>query len=300
MTSTPAPRSSAAVDLDAAAELLRCPLCARPLAPAGSALRCPERHTFDVSRQGCISLLGGAKAVSGDDDDMARAREAFLATGAYAPLRDAVAELAAGEESCGAGGAGSARDRVVLDIGAGTGYYLAGALGEMPGARGIALDTSPRALRVAARAHPRAIAATWDAFKPFPLADASVDAVLDVFAPRNPAEFARVLRPGGRLVVARPTPRHLAELREEVGAMVSIDPAKEERLARALDPFFTPITTREVTYALPLDPEQARALIGMTPSARHLDAASVSANAASVTVSVLVTAYAPREVSGGR
>lgn len=82
--------------------------------------------------------------------------------------------------------------------------------------------------------------------------------------------------------------------------MISIDPAKEERLARALDPFFTPVTTREVTYALPLDPEQARALIGMTPSAWHLDAASVSARAASVTVSVLVTAYAPREVSGGR
>jgi len=285
--------------LELAARLLRCPLCAERLAPAsGSALRCPARHTFDVSRHGYISLLGGARAVSGDDPDMARARERFLATGAYAPVRDAVAALAGG---------GRDEPEVVLDVGAGTGYYLAGTLERMPAAHGIALDTSVRSLRVAARAHPRAIAATWDAFRPFPLADGSVDAVLDVFAPRNPAEFHRVLRPGGRLVVARPTARHLAELRAEVAAMVPIDPAKEERLARALAPHVTAVTTREVEYELTLGAEQARDLIGMTPSARHLDVHALgrregggaageeaAGGGLAVTVSVLVTAYAPR------
>ncbi|MFJ5837307.1 hypothetical protein ACIQGO_11135 [Streptomyces shenzhenensis] len=54
--------------------------------------------------------------------------------------------------------------------------------------------------------------------------------VLNVFAPRNPAEFHRVLRPTGRLIVIRPTGRHLAELRGRLPAMVTIDPAKEQRL----------------------------------------------------------------------
>jgi len=279
--------------LELAARLLRCPLCAARLVPVSdSALRCPARHTFDRSRHGYVSLLGGARAVSGDDPDMARARERFLATGAYARIRDAVAALARGE---------GAASEVVLDVGAGTGYYLAGVLDGLPGACGIALDTSVRSLRVAARAHPRAIAATWDAFRPFPLADSTVDAVLDVFAPRNPAEFRRVLRPDGRLVVVRPTARHLAELREEVPGMVAIDPAKEERLTAALAPSFTAVVTREVEYELALDPAQARDLIGMTPSARHLDVAELGAGGTgqhrdrlTVTVSVLVTAYAPR------
>lgn len=267
-------------------ELLRCPLCAQGLVRVGAALRCPARHTFDVSRYGYVSLLGGAKAVSGDDADMARARERLLGSGAYDGLRERIVRLAAADPAA----------RTVLDIGAGTGHYLAGVLDALPASRGVALDTSVRSLRVAARAHERAIAATWDAFKPFPLADGTVDVVLDVFAPRNPPEFARVLAPTGRLIVARPTQRHLAELRAEVADMVRIDPAKEERLARALDPFFTPVVTERVEHEVALTPEQARDLIGMTPSARHVDPAALDGGAGglTVTLSVLVTAYARR------
>lgn len=276
--------------VQAACDLLRCPLCAGPLDAAGSALRCPERHTFDISRHGYVSLLGGSKAVSGDDADMARARERFLGSGAYEALRERIVALAV--EGIG----DDAHAPVVLDIGAGTGHYLAGVLDAMPRARGIALDTSVRSLRAAARGHERAVAATWDAFRPFPLADASVDVLLDVFSPRNPAEFRRVLRRDGRLIVARPTQRHLAELRAEVPAMVAIDPAKEQRLAAALEPHVREIRTELVETAIGLDAEQTRDLVGMTPSARHLDPAALAADGAglTVTLSVLVSAYAPR------
>lgn len=306
--------------LSGAPELLRCPVCGARVEVAGTTLRCPSRHTFDVSRHGYVSLLGGRRAVSGDDDEMARARERFLSTGAYAPLRDAVvgAALTARRLSSAAPGtagrtmpavraaaavdpplSAGTPDPVVLDVGAGTGYYLAGALDAVPTARGVALDTSVRALRVAARSHPRTLAATWDAFETFPVPAASVDVVLDVFSPRNPAEFARVLRPDGRLVVARPTVDHLAELRHAVPGMVAIDPAKEERLARALDPLFVPERTWTLERSIDLTPAQARDLIGMTPSARHLDVAALAGTGPSpehvvVTISVLVTAYAPR------
>lgn len=288
------PRSEPASDMPTlACALLRCPRCQGDLAPAGSALRCPARHTFDIARHGYISLLGGARARSGDDPEMARARERFLGSGAYEPVREAVTGLAVYDLAA----PGQQREPVVLDIGAGTGYYLAGVLEKLPEARGIALDTSVRSLREAARSHPRAVAAIWDAFEPFPIADADVDVVLDVFAPRNPPEFARVLRPDGRLVVARPTPGHLAELRQEVAGMVGIDPAKEERLARALDPWFTPESTTHVDYRVALDEQQARDLVAMTPSARHVDLEAVAGQAGAgleVTVSVLVTAYRAR------
>lgn len=264
-------------------EALRCPLCRDPLDLSERSLRCPSGHSFDLARSGHVSLLTGAPAISGDDDAMARARDSFLATGAYAPLRAEIAALAPG-------GAGS-----VLDIGGGTGYYLAGLLDELERARGLVVDTSVRALRFAAHAHERAAAAAWDVFSRFPLADGAADLVLDVFAPRNPSEFARVLSPGGHLLVVRPAADHLAELRAAVPGMVGLDPRKEERLHEALDPLFTTEQVREVRFEAEVSASAAQDLVAMTPSARHVGADSLARLVDGyVTVSVVASLHRRR------
>ena len=83
----------------------------------------------------------------------------------------------------------------IVDLGAGTGWYLARALERLRGTTGLALDVSKPALRRAARAHPSLAAVACDAWGPLPLRDGGVAAVLDIFAPRNAAEIARVLVP---------------------------------------------------------------------------------------------------------
>ncbi|MEU6587747.1 methyltransferase domain-containing protein [Streptomyces sp. NPDC046881] len=275
--------------LELSLDLLRCPTCrTHRLRPDLGALRCPAGHTFDIARHGYAGLLTGNRATSGDDAAMVRARDRFLSTGAYAPIRRVGARLAAGTVS---------ERAAVVDAGCGTGYYLAGVLDQLPGARGLGLDTSARALRSAARAHDRAAAVAWDVYRPFPLADGVADVVLDVFAPRNPAEFHRVLRPSGRLIVVRPTDRHLAELRGRVPAMVTIDPAKEQRLHRALNPFFEAVVTERIEYSATLSRQDALDLVAMTPSARHIGRAGLDDDGllpAQVTVSVLATAYRSR------
>ncbi|MFF9906965.1 putative RNA methyltransferase [Streptomyces olivaceus] len=269
-------------------DTLRCPVCGAALRPAQGALRCPTGHTFNIARQGYVSLLTGARALSGDDTAMVQARTRFLATGTYAPVSQVLTHLAA--ETVSTRG-------TVLDAGCGTGYYLAGVLDRLPTARGLGLDASVRALRSAARSHERAAAASWDVFRPFPLADQAVDVVLNVFAPRNPPEFHRVLRGSGRLIVVRPTQQHLAELRAHVPGMVTIDPDKERRLHRALGPFFEAAGTRRLEYTAELTRQEAVDLVGMTPSARHLgqeDLAGRGALPDRITVSVLATSYRPR------
>jgi len=275
--------------LELSLDLLRCPTCrARHLYPDHGALRCPVGHTFDIARHGYAGLLTGTRATSGDDAAMVRARGRFLSTGRYLPIRQAVARLTADAVS---------EQGTVVDVGCGTGYYLAGVLDPLPGARGLGLDTSLRALRSAARAHDRAAAVAWDVFRPFPLADGVADVVLNVFAPRNTAEFHRVLRPTGRLIVVRPTGRHLAELRGRLPSMVAVDPAKEQRLHRTLDPFFEAAVTEPVEYSATLTRPDALDLVAMTPSARHVSRADLDDDGLlpdQVTVSVLVTAYQPR------
>jgi 23S rRNA (guanine745-N1)-methyltransferase len=294
--------------LDLVLPLLCCPVCAAELSREGSALVCPERHTFDISRHGYVSLLGGTQARSGDDAPMVRARLDFLAAGHYEPIRAAIAELGrraiaeSAERARGASGSADAggasqAPSTVLEVGTGTGYHLAGVLDALPEARGLGLDSSVRALQSAAKAHPRLAAATWDVFRPFPIADGSVDLVLDVFSPRNPEEFHRVLGADGRLIVVRPGAGHLAELRAAVGGMVGIDPEKEERLHRALDPYFELAATERLEYTVSLSQDEARELVLMTPSAHHLGdgelAEATGPLPEEVTIAVLASAYRP-------
>jgi 23S rRNA (guanine745-N1)-methyltransferase len=221
---------------------------------------------------------------------MVRARQRLLGTGVYAPILAELVRLAA---------AVAPPPSTVLEAGCGTGYYLAGVMDTLPTARGLGLDSSAYALRAAARAHPRAAAIASDLFGPIPVASASVDLVLDVFAPRNPAEFRRVLLPDGTLVVTRPTDGHLAQLRRDLKRMVGIDPEKEERLRRTLDPYFEAIHTVSTEYTARLTPAEATDLVLMTPSARHMSSDDLESDTAGalpteVDISVLTTAYRPR------
>jgi 23S rRNA (guanine745-N1)-methyltransferase len=113
--------------------------------------------------------------------------------------------------------------------------------------------------------------------------------VLCVFAPRNGAEIARVLAPGGRLVVGAPTERHLAELVGPLG-LVSVDPRTRERLAGQLDPHLRPDGERTVVFAPWLDHAAVAALVGMGPSARHADPGATAAAIARLPEPVRATA----------
>ena len=319
--------------LDDVLPFLRCPICHNELALTRAALRCGSGHCFDIARQGYVSLLPAGRArAAGDTAEMVRARRDFLAAGHYAGLAQEVASLAAevtgrpasGELDEAAALAGreppgqpgrqppshqppgrqppSHQPRgcpaCVVDVGAGTGYYLAAVLDRLPGRYGIAADASKFALRLAARAHPRAAAVGCDAWRALPIADNAADLVLNTFAPRDGAELGRILRPAGHLIVVTPQPDHLAELTGQLG-LLSVDRRKDERLAGTLGQRFVPAGTRTYRAALALDHEAVTALVAMGPSARHLDRADLAArigklaDPAPITLAVTLSVFRP-------
>jgi 23S rRNA (guanine745-N1)-methyltransferase len=269
---------------------LRCPVCQDGLSELPGALGCAAGHRFDLARQGYVNLLGGRVPASPDTAEMVSARADVLTAGLFEPVADGLARTAGGL-ALTAGG-------LVVDVGAGTGYYLAAVLDRLPGHLGLALDVSTPALRRAARAHPRADAAAADAWHGLPLADGCADLLLNVFAPRNGAEFHRVLRPSGALLVVTPRPDHLAGLEPPV----AVDPAKAERLEVNLGPWFRLEGFAEYGYEVSLTRADAHRLVAMGPSARHLSPASLGQRLAALpdpvaaTVSVTLHHYSPRAV----
>ncbi len=134
---------------------------------------------------------------------------------------------------------------MVLDAGCGDGFYL-GALQRETGFRGHGIDISIPAVDAAARRYPECewVVANADRFVPY--ADQSFSIVLSITARMNPGEFRRVLRDGGRLLVAVPAPDDLIELRG----------SGRDRVAQTLERFahgFTPIHQRRVSTCADLD-----------------------------------------------
>jgi 23S rRNA (guanine745-N1)-methyltransferase len=243
------------------AELLQCPHCGQRLSPTPGALRCPQGHSHDIAREGYVTLLDGPVGrAAGDDAAMVAARVEIEQAGHLAPLTAAIVETALARASDD--------PSLILDLGAGTGSLLAEVVRESGGASGVATDVSRPACRRAARAHPSLATVRANVWSRIPLGDRTVDLALNAFAPRNGPELARVVRPGGTLLVATPAADHLRELRDL--HTLSIHPDKAAALRQGLEPWFEELAIRTVEWQLKLTAAEATDVLRMGPTARHL------------------------------
>lgn len=252
---------------------LTCPVCGDSLIVFDRVYTCPQRHSFDIAREGYVNLLVPRRKppeFPGDSLSMLRARRAFLERGHYLPLSDAVNDVAVGSL-----GGTAARPAAVADIGAGEGWYI-GRLAEYLAARGrtsvscYGVDIAKDATRLAAKRYRDVTFAVADVWARLPFGDGSMAVLLDIFAPRNVEEFSRVLAPGGTAVVVIPGESHLAELRAEL-PLIGMAPDKREQVEQRFSGVFRLRGEREIGYEMELAGDDLYHLVAMTPNARHID-----------------------------
>lgn len=275
---------------------LRCPNCFADLSPVDDRVYgCGRGHRFDRSRHGYLTLLPPrAPRTVGDDREMLAARAAVLGRGAYLPIAEELARTA-----FSADGPVSDRPRVA-DLGCGTGYYAERLSAARHEASFLVADRSPHAVRSALRAVPDATGVVLDIWRPLPLRDGVADVVLNVFAPRNPTEFARILRPGGRVVVVVPRADHLRELRSS-GLLLDVPAEKANAVTEQLAAAgLVGIGAVPMQYVLPTDSDTRAMLAGMGPSAHHADSLSGMPvdGSADVTIAVDVLSFGLASPSG--
>ena len=236
-----------------------CPKCMRPLVVGERGVAaCGSGHTFDRARDGYYNLLlSNAGGTHGDNREMLEARRRFLDTGAYLPLANKVAELVLLDFP---------ERGALLDIGCGEGYYTSivsarlREAGKCPDVHGF--DISKDGVRLTAKRDKSFSLAVASAYK-MPIADESFDVAMNVFSPLALEETVRILRHGGRFVMAIPDVNHLFGLKSALYAT----PYKNKPESPELKGLEL-IATERVHYTLKLrSAEEINALFMMTPYA---------------------------------
>ena len=254
-------------------QALNCPVCGASLdiSEDGRSLACTaqisnrnpngRRHLFDGGAGGYVPL-SPRHSGGGDSKEAVRARTSFLTHGYYTPAAAALTDLV--REF-------TPNDGQVLDAGCGEGYYsnrIAQA-----GYPTLGVDLSKFAVDAAAkaaRAHrlatgtpPATLYAVGSVFE-LPVRDQAFHTVTNVFAPCAPAEYARVLKEGGHLIVASAGERHLFGLKQ----LVYDDPYLNDprRDLPAEGDGLVHVATRNITFRITVEGRaHIAALFSMTP-----------------------------------
>lgn len=252
---------------------LRCPHCEAPLAlqqESAATYLCSQGHTFDQARQGYLTLLAPhATQNTADTLDMVVRRERFHRHDYYRPFAEEIVRLLTQHLNA------TLPHPLIADFGAGTGYYAQAITLAFESSECIALDLSKRALQRAKA--PRIAPIVADTWEPLPLKNAILDGAINIFAPRNPSEFARVLKAGAPLIVSTPTPNHLKEIRSAAD-LIKIgrqDHSKREDARLKLAPYFDYEGTTITEFQLSLSSKDVEDLVMMGPNAYHTNLADL-------------------------
>lgn len=237
--------------------IFRCPVCGEKLERTDNGYVCGKNHNFDLSKKGYVNLLLSGNMNSklpGDNKLMVNARRDFLQKDFYRPMADALCETVC-ENFDGS---------VLLDAGCGEGYYtdlVSQSLHKkFPDARIGGIDISKSACAYAARKCPAAEIAVASIFR-MPIADGGADLMMTLFAPCCEAEFRRIIRKDGIMIMVIPSPKHLWQLK----AAVYDDPYPNEPHDYSFEGFDF-LGKKEIAEKIVLDSnEDIRNLFTMTP-----------------------------------
>ena len=252
--------------------ILICPLCQTHFVQIGNAITCEHHHTFDIAKEGYINLLTYKLPPSmGDTKEMLLARRAFLERGHYQSLITTITTLLYDYLKTEV----DLPYLSMLDAGCGEGYYLGriqhALEQQLPDAHieYLGIDIAKEATRMAAKRYKNIHFLVANLKERFVFASDSLHILLNIFAPRNVEEFARVLTLGGIALVVIPAPQHLRQLREALG-LLNIEEHKQEHVLEQFAPYLTYIGTASVNSTLRLNKEEILQTVMMTPNYRHL------------------------------
>ena len=231
---------------------LICPICGMELNKQDRSYVCPNRHSFDIARQGYVNLLTVQQKHSlnpGDTREQVLSRRAFLEAGYYAPIARTLIGTA---KEFGISGP-------IVDVGCGEGYYSA-RLADALKAELVGFDISKEAVRCAAAKYKGPTWLTATAAH-IPVEDGSAQLITSLFALTLPEEFSRVLAEDGYYFQVLACQDHLLGLKSVIYPELKL---KEKDSVPAL-PGFELVKSVPIRFTFTVEGEQVQNLFSMTP-----------------------------------
>ena len=245
-------------------EDLVCPLDETPLTQVKNSLSCASGHSFDIASSGYVNVLGVQHKRSkdpGDSKEMIAARRDFLNQGFYQPIAAGLAT------SCDQHGI--TESSKVVDAGCGDGYYLAYLLDHLQkdsterAENFTGVDISKWAIAAAAK---RSSLVRWivGSNKQPIFSDKSQDLIISMFGFNQWANFSRMLKDDGLIILIEPEAHHIIELRELLYNSVNIK--SPPALTKIADVGLEVIDEQVISFSVKLNEQQnIHRLLTMTP-----------------------------------
>ena len=226
---------------------LACPVCGGLLSRREDGLACDRGHHWNVHKKGYVTFQQGGDQLR-YSQSLFQARARVFSAGFFDPVVEMVLQrMPAGAQT-------------LLDAGCGDGWYVGAIMQERPAMAVVGVDLSSAAIAMATN-HP--VPGVWCVgdLRRLPLADHTMDVLLDVLSPAAYDDFGRVMRREGLLLKVYPQENHLREIREAAGLPPYVPGQVEDHLLRhfLMDSRIHLRRTMEVTETLWAD------LVRMTP-----------------------------------
>lgn len=231
--------------------VLICPICKEDLLVHDKALRCVNKHTFNVNKKGIITFSNPIKdAVY--NDALFKSRNIVLNSDIYEPIFNKIQSYVPKDTD------------TLVDAGTGEGTYLNRIKIHNSKIKTIGVDLSKDGLNIASNY----TTSSWilsDLGK-VPLKDESVDVILNILSPANYKEFNRLLTDDGLLIKVIVQENYLKEVRE-ISQKENHDSIG---VFEILDRNMNIIHDERIQYSVSVDEVMSSHLLQMTPMTQHL------------------------------
>lgn len=266
---------------------LTCPICGQNLHLNANSFTCPTGHCYDLAAANYLNLApakGTAKLAAIYDEQLFATRRRVFASGFYDDVCRTIADITA------TAGHGVGRPLTVADAGSGEGFFARQLLAALDNrhinAEILALDLARPGVVMAAKSEPRLKCLLAD-LAALPLADNSLDVILNVLSPANYSEFARTLAPGGLLIKVIPGADYLKQVRAAYG----LPPGEDSDAATLFAALPGDKAEHHITRTMPVTPAQAADFLQMTPLSDHRAAPAANFTEITIDLHILVAKY---------
>ena len=233
-----------------------CPYCKNSLVLNETSLKCPNNHTFDLTKKGTINFITSPKIKESKiyNEKLFTCRRKFIQKGYYEEVYNIIAETI---------NSLNLNNLSILDLGCGEGTHTINILNKIKSNYNYyAFDYSKSAINLASDYNSTNRFYFDGDVNNIPITTNSIDVIIDFLSPYSESEVKRVLKKGGMFIKVSPNKNYLLELRQALGLN---EYQKQVEVIDNLAKHFKNISTKAYTKSFAISKEDQENLTGMTP-----------------------------------